>query len=81
MSHQHSNPEQRNRTRTTARSEGSLHKQIELNSVEELIQLDYSNTELPEGIKERLQETVPTTGQERQPWWRRLFGKASSDSE
>jgi hypothetical protein len=81
MNHSHSNPEQRNRERERVNSEGSLQQQNEINSVEELIQLDYSNTELPESIKHRLLETVPKESQERQSWWRRLFGKTPTDLE
>lgn len=81
MNHSHSNSEHRNRERETANSEGSLHRQNEVNSVEELIQLDYANTELPDRIKHRLLETVPKESQVQPSWWRRLFGKASTDSE
>lgn len=81
MNHSHSNPEQRNRERETVNAERSRQQQHELNSVEELIQLDYSNTELPESIKHRLLETVPKESQQRQSWWRRLFGKNPSDLE
>ena len=81
MNHSHSNPEQRNRERETVNSERSLHQQNQINSVEELIQLDYSNTELPESIKHRLLETVPKERQERPSWWRRLFGKTPTDLE
>jgi len=47
----------------------------EFATVEEMLRQDANETQVPETIAQRLQETVrQLPAPARQPWWRKLFG-------
>ena len=80
MSQHHANQEQRLQTSKTG-SHGQQRHEIEVDSVEELIQIDRANTELPPSIEDRLRDAIPQQNLSSEPWWKRFFGRKSIDSE
>ncbi len=83
MHQQHANNNKQNSTqRHQARSEEQLHESVEVDTVEELLQYDQEQTELPRVIRERLSESVPKEQTKHSSWWSRLFRKTGhSDIE
>lgn len=83
MHRQHSNNnDQKSTQRHQGHSEDQLHESVELDTVEELLQLDRKQIAIPGSIKERLSKSVPEKQSSNTSWWRRLLGRTgSSDLE
>ena len=68
--HSDSNTRRQSRSRDTL-STGE--KVTEFESVDELLQYDRDQIDVPPGIKQKVARTLPASATKPTPWWRRLF--------
>lgn len=51
-------------------------REVEFNSVEDMLRHDAAQTPVPPGIEHRLQQSLSKTSTNAMSWWRRFFGRS-----